>query len=149
MKKAFLRGLLGFPFGVFIGYTITVFTSIAFGNGRYSAVVPSMTEQLGSEINAVIVQYVLCGLMGFAFAAMSAIWENDKLSLAAQSGINFVLSVMTVLPIAYICNWMEHSVSGLLSYLAIFAGIYASIWVVMFSVYKAKIKKINADLNKQ
>jgi hypothetical protein len=56
---------------------------------------------------------------------------------------------MTVLPIAYICNWMEHSVSGLLSYLAIFAGIYASIWVVMFSVYKAKIKKINADLNKQ
>ena len=108
-----------------------------------------MTEQFGSEINAVIVQYVLCGLMGFAFAAMSAIWENDKLSLAAQSGINFVLSVMTVLPIAYICNWMEHSVSGLLSYLAIFAGIYASIWVVMFSVYKAKIKKINADLNKQ
>jgi Protein of unknown function (DUF3021). len=148
MKKIILRGLIGFPIGVTIGYAISILTSLAYAGGHYSPVVPGMTEQFGSEIAAVAVQFVLCGLMGGAFAAMSAIWENDRLSLAAQSAINFALSAVVLLPIAYICHWMEHSVRGALIYLGVFAGIYASIWAVMYSVYRARIKKINADLNK-
>lgn len=148
MKKALLRGLIGFPIGVTIGYAIAILTSLSFGKGHYSPVVPAMTEQFGSEIAAVILQFFLCGIIGVAFAAMSVIWESERLNLAAQSGINFLLSVCTMLPIAYFCHWMEHSLSGVLSYMAIFAGIYASIWVVMYSVYRARIKQINADLNK-
>ena len=147
MKKALLRGLIGFPVGVTIGYAITILTSLAFAKGHYAPVVPAMAERFGSEIAAVIIQFVLCGIMGVAFAAMSVIWESERLNLAAQSGINFLLSVCTMIPIAYVCYWMEHSLSGVLSYLAIFAGIYASIWVAMFFVYRAKIKEINADLN--
>ena len=148
MKKIILRGLIGFPIGVTIGYAISILTSLAYAGGHYSPVVPEMTGQFGGEIAAVAVQFVLCGLMGGAFAAMSAIWENDRLSLAAQSAINFALSAVVLLPIAYICHWMEHSVRGALIYLGVFAGIYASIWAVMYSVYRARIKKINADLNK-
>lgn len=148
MKKALLRGLIGFPVGVTIGYAITILSSLAFAKGHYSPVVPAMAEQFGSEIAAVIVQFCLCGIMGVAFAAMSVIWESDRLSLAAQSGINFLLSVCTMIPIAYICHWMEHSWAGALNYIAIFAGIYASIWVAMYFVYRANIKKINSDLNK-
>ena len=148
MKKALLRGLIGFPIGVTIGYAITIFSSLAMGKGRYSPVVPAMAEQFGSEITAVVVQFILCGLMGVAFAAMSVIWERERLSLAAQSGINFILSVCTMIPIAYVCHWMEHSVEGALSYIGIFAGIYVSIWVAMYFVYRARIRQINKDLNK-
>lgn len=148
IKKAILRGLIGFPIGVTIGYAISIFTSLGFGKGNYTPVVPEMAEQFGSEIAAVIIQFVLCGIMGVVFAAMSVIWESERLNLAAQSGINFILSVCTMIPIAYVCYWMEHSLSGVLSYLGIFAGIYASIWVAMFFVYRARIKAINADLNK-
>ncbi len=148
MKKALLRGLIGFPVGVTIGYAITIFTSLALCKGHYSPVVPDMAAQMGSEITAVAVQFILCGIMGVAFAAMSVIWESDRLNLAAQSAINFALSVCTMIPIAYVCHWMEHSVEGALSYIAVFAGIYASIWVSMYFVYRANIKKINADLNK-
>lgn len=148
MKKALLRGLIGFPIGVTIGYAITIFTSLALGKGSYSPVVPAMAEQFGSEIAAVAVQFVLCGVMGVAFAAMSVIWENERLNLAAQSMINFLLSVCVMIPIAYVCYWTEHSLSGVLGYIGIFAGIYASIWVAMFFVYRANIQKINKDLNK-
>ena len=148
MKKALLRGLIGFPIGVTIGYAITILISLAFGKGHYSPVVPAMTEQFGSEITAVILQFFLCGMMGVAFAAMSVIWESEKLNLAAQSGINFLLSVCTMIPIAYVCHWMEHSIEGALSYFGVFAAIYASIWVAMYFVYRAKIRQINADLNK-
>ena len=149
MKKALLRGLIGFPIGVTIGYAITIAVSFAFGKGHYSAVVPAMAEQFGSEISAVLVQFILCGVMGVSFAAMSVIWESDRLNLAAQSAINFALSVCTMIPIAYVCHWMEHSLRGALIYLGVFACIYVSIWAVMYSVYRARIRKINADLNKE
>ena len=143
MKKALLRGLIGFPIGVTIGYAITIFSSLALAKGHYAPVVPAMTEQFGSEIAAVTLQFVLCGLMGAVFAAMSVVWESEKLNLAAQSVINFLISVCTMIPIAYVCHWMEHSAAGVLEYIGIFAGIYASIWVTMYFVYRAKIDKIN------
>ena len=149
MKKALLRGLIGFPIGVTIGYAISILSSLAYADGKYSSVVPGMSEQFGSEITAVAVQFILCGLMGGAFETMSAIWENDRLSLAAQSAINFALSAVVILPIAYVCHWMEHSLRGALIYLGVFACIYVSIWAVMYSVYRARIRKINADLNKE
>ncbi|MBQ1413098.1 MAG: DUF3021 domain-containing protein, partial [Clostridia bacterium] len=96
---------------------------------------------------AVILQFVLCGVMGFVFAAMSVVWENEKLNLAAQSAINFAISVCTMIPIAYICYWMEHSLEGVLQYIGIFAGIYASVWVTMYFIYRAKVKAINRKIN--
>ena len=143
MKKALLRGLIGFPIGVTIGCAITIAASLAFANGHYGAVVPAMADDCGSEIAAVTLQFVLCGLMGAVFAAMSVVWESEKLNLAAQSVINFLISVCTMIPIAYVCHWMEHSAAGVLEYIGIFAGIYASIWVTMYFVYRAKIDKIN------
>ena len=52
MKKMIQRGLIGFPIGVMISYLITILTSLAYGGGKYSPVVPGMTEQFGSEIAA-------------------------------------------------------------------------------------------------
>lgn len=143
-KKAMLRGLLGVPVGVTIGNVITMAASFAFApNGRYSAVVPAMATMCGSEIAAVALQFVLCGVMGFVFAAMSVIWESEKLNLAAQSAINFIISVCTMIPIAYVCHWMDHSLEGVFQYIGVFAGIYASVWVTMYFVYRARVKAIN------
>lgn len=148
MKKIIQRALFGFPVGVAISYAITILTSLAMGKGHYTPVVPQMIGQFGSEIEAVTVQFLLSGLMGSAFAAMSAIWENDRLSLAAQSVINFALSAAVILPVAYVCHWMEHSLRGAMIYLGVFAGIYASIWAGMYAVYRARIKKINEEMNR-
>lgn len=141
--KAVLRGIMGFPIGVTIGYAITIFASLAVGGGSYSPVVPEMAAMCGSEIAAVVLQFILCGIMGMVFAAMSVIWESERLNLAAQSAINFALSVCTMIPIAYVCYWMDHSLEGVLSYIGIFMGIYASIWVVMYLMYRSNVNKIN------
>ena len=147
MKKALLRGLIGFPIGVTIGYVISILSNLSFSpDGSYSPVVPDMAAAVGSEVGAVALQFVLTGLMGFAFAAMSVIWQTEKLNLAAQSAINFALSVITMIPIAYVCYWMEHSVAGVLSYIGIFAGIYAAIWVGLYCTYRARLRQINGKL---
>ena len=71
-KKMIKRGLFGFPVGITIGFVITVIISACVGDGNFYPVTPELVGTMGSELNAVILQTVLCGVMGAGFAAASA-----------------------------------------------------------------------------
>ena len=149
MKKQIIkRGVFGFPVGIAIGYVITVIVSAFVGDGNCYPVTPELVSAMGSELNAVILQTVLCGVMGAGFAAASVIWELDSWSLAKQSGIYFLIACILMLPIAYAANWMEHSVGGILSYIGIFIAIFISVWLAQYLSWKRKIKKMNAFVRK-
>ena len=121
------RSLLGFPIGIAIGYFITILGSLAWANGDYSPCAPELTAAMGNEINAVILQTILCGILGVGFAASSVIWEMDSWSIVKQTGIYFSIISVIMLPIAYFAYWMEHSIIGFLIYI----GIFTLIFVVM------------------
>ena len=110
-KKLFLRGALGFPIGIAIGYVITICISLRWAGGYYPPCVPELAEALGSEIGAVALQALLCGLLGVGFAASSVIWEMESWSIARQTGVYFFIISLIMLPIAYVAYWMEHSVA--------------------------------------
>lgn len=48
-----------------------------------------------------------------------------------------------MLPIAYVTNWMEHTMIGILSYVGIFVAIFISVWLIQYFVWKMKIKRMN------
>lgn len=146
-KKIILRALLGFPIGVTIGYAISIITSFIWADGYYSPCVPDLAARMGNEINAVILQAVLCGLLGSGFAAGSLVWEMEQWSIARQTGVYFFIVSAIMMPIAYLTYWMEHSVSGFLSYFGIFVLIFFVIWAVQLMFAKRNIKSINAYLN--
>lgn len=143
-EKMLKRGLLGLPIGIAIGHIITLIISAGFGDGGYYPVTPELIGAMGSALNAVILQTVLCGIMGAGFAAASVIWELDSWSLAKQSGVYFLTASLLMLPIAYAANWMEHSLAGFLSYAGIFAAIFVAVWLTRYFSWKQKIKKMNA-----
>ncbi len=145
-KKIILRGILGIPIGITIGYLITIFISLGLANGYYSPCVPELISMMGSEIRAVIVQSVFSGILGAGFAASSVIWEIDHWSLVKQTGIYFAIASLLMLPIAYLAYWMEHSVVGFLSYFGIFILIFAMIWAIQFAIGKYNVKKMNEKL---
>jgi len=146
-KQAFLRGLIGVPIGITIGYLITIFISRGWGNGYYSPCVPSLVEQMGSEINAVILQTVLCGILGAAFGATSIIWELDSWSIVKRTGIYFLIGSISMMPIAYINHWMEHSIGGFLSYFGIFVVIFIVVWIIQYIVWRQRINRINENVS--
>ena len=75
MKKQIIkRGLVGFPVGIAIGFVITLMISAFIGDGYYYPVTPELIGSTGNELNAVILQTVLCGIMGSGFAMASVIW---------------------------------------------------------------------------
>ncbi len=147
-KKIILRGALGFPVGIAIGYVITIFISLGWAGGYYTPCVPELVSMMGNEINAVILQTLLCGLIGTGFAASSAIWEIENCSLIKQTGIYFLVISFIMMPAAYFMYWMEHSIAGFLSYFGIFALIFVVMWVVLFLVGKHNVRKMNERLHK-
>ena len=52
------------------------------------------------------------------------------LGLVKQTGIYFLIDSVTMMPIAYVTFWMEHSLKGVLSYFGIFALMFAVVWIV-------------------
>ncbi len=147
-RKIILRGALGFPFGISIGYFITILTSLIWANGYYSPCVPELISIMGNEINAVILQTLLCGLLGIGCAASSVIWEIESWSIVKQTGIYFGIISVIMMPIAYFTYWMEHSIMGFLSYFGIFILIFIIIWIIQFIIGKHTVKKMNSNLYK-
>lgn len=145
-RKIFLRVMLGFPLGIAIGYLITIFISLVWANGYYSPCVPELADVMGNEINAVLFQALLCGLLGSGFAGSSVIWEMEDWGLVKQSGIYFLIVSVIMMPIAYVLYWMEHSLVGVLSYFGIFFLIFAVIWIVQYIIARHNVNKLNETL---
>ena len=100
-KKVLQRGLFGIPTGIAIGYVITVMMSAFWGDGSYYPCVPAFVDAMGSEVRAVVVQAVLGGLVGMVYAGGSVVWEVDRWSLAGQTAAYFLITLGSVLPVAY------------------------------------------------
>ena len=108
-KKMIQRGLLGFPLGIAIGFVITVIISMCIGDGSFYPVTPELIDTMKNELNAVILQTILCGIMGTGFAMASVIWKIDSWSLAKQSGIYFSIACVTMFICRNIrCNFRHH-----------------------------------------
>ena len=145
-KKVIVRGLLGFPLGIAMGYIITIIISLGWGDGYYLPVVPTLIDEVGSEIGAVVVQTLLCGLLGAASAAISVIWEIENWSIAKQTGLYFLGLSTAMFPIAYFAHWMERSFIGIVGYFAMFTALFIVIWVIQYLIWKNKIKRINKNV---
>ena len=145
-KKLIQRVVVGLPIGIAIGQIITVIISLIRGSGEYYACVPEFTAEIGNEAYAVALQTLLCGVMGIGFAAASVIWEWERLSIAAQTGLCLGIYALCILPTAYFAKWMEHSVTGILSYCGIFAASFVFVWLVQFVIWRIRLNKINEKL---
>lgn len=148
IKKILLRAAFGFPIGITIGYMITIIISLIWADGYYSPCVPELASAMGNEIYAVILQALLCGLLGASFSTSSIIWEIEHWNLVKQTGIYFLIVSIVMMPIAYFTYWMEHSLNGFLSYFGIFALVFIIVWIVQFMIGRHNVRKMNENLHK-
>ena len=149
MKKEFvLRVFIGLLGGIVISYLITIGISLAIGDGSFYPCVPSLIERFGNELTAIIIQTVLSAVLGAGFAGCSLIWEKDEWSLLKQTSIYFLIVSGLMMVVAYFCEWMEHSVKGVLSYFAIFFAIFVVVWIVQYLIWKIRISKIKEGIQK-
>ncbi len=145
-KKFFGRLCLGFPLGISIGFVITIFISIGLGDGMYYPCTPQLLEKMETPLHAVILQTVLCGILGAISCAGSVVWQLDSWSILKQSGVYFAILSAAMLPMAYALYWMEHSFAGAVSYFLVFLMIFIFVWITQYIILKIRLKKVNRKL---
>ena len=149
MKTIFIkRALLGFPLGMAIGYTISIIFSVAFANGYYGAVHPELIATFGNEINAVIFQAILWGLIGFIFSGFSVIWEKDNWSLVKQTTIAFLVYLLPMMVVGYILKWFEFSILQVIIFILIFIFIFFVTWILIYLKTKKDVDAFNKIIKK-
>ena len=149
MKTKFIkRGLLGFPLGIVIGYTISIVFSLIFARGYYGSVHPELIETFGNEINAVIIQAMLWGITGFIFSGFSVIWEIDDWSLPKQTITAFFAYLLPLMVIGYILKWFVISILQASIFILIFILIFAVIWILTYLKSKKDVELFNEKIKK-
>ena len=133
-KKLLYRCLFGAPIGVVVSLIITMIISLCTGNGEYYPAPHELTDWCGSEITAAI------------GGGSSVIWDMERWSLTKQTLIHFAVLVIPFVPLSYVLNWMPHNLIGGLCYAVAFIGVYVLMWISVYFSIKAKIKKLNRQL---
>lgn len=147
MKKEILkRCLFGAPIGLASSTVITILISLFVGDGTYYAVVPAFARDMGGELNAVLLQAGLSMLYGAAWAGASVIWDAEKWSLLKMTLVHLLVTSLATFPIAYVAQWMPHSNTGILLYIAFFVVIYVGVWLGQYGAMKKRIAAMNAKL---
>lgn len=145
-KQIIIRALAAAPVGLMISISISIGISIAIGDGVFYPIVPALATQFGSELNAVIVQFIVTLLYGAMFGASSVLWEVESWGLLRQTITHLGVVSICTLPVAYFLQWMERSVVGLMKYFGIFFAIYAIIWLSVMISIRIKLMRINRKL---
>ena len=145
-NKLLFRCLFGAPIGVAVSSIVTIIISLCTGHGEYYPAPHELIDWCGSEITAVIVQFICSLAVGAIGGGSSVIWNMEKWSLTKQTLIHFAVLVVPFVPISYVLNWMPHHLYGALGYAAAFIIAYVVIWLSVYFSIKAKIKKMNKQL---
>lgn len=150
MKKEIIkRGMIGFPIGICIGHVISIFVSLGLGRGEFYPTTEEWAVQLGTQLNAVIAQTVLCGLIGTGFSMASVIWKIEEWSLAKQTILYFLASIFILFPVAYLLHWMPRAIGGVLLFFVIFCAVFLVIWIINYWIWRKQIQKINEKIREQ
>ena len=142
-KEVLRRSAVGAVFGVTLSQLIVIIISLCIADGNFYAVVPSLTERMTSEVSAAIVQTACSFLYGAVFGGMSMVWELDNWSILKQTIVHFSVVSVVTMPIAYVTEWMHHSILGAIIYFAIFGVSYVFIWLSQYIAIKKRIDEMN------
>ena len=82
-------------------------------------------------------------VLAITAAGMTAIYQVEQLPLASAILIHGGMLYGTYLLIYLLNGWLQKDLIPILVFTGIFLLVYLLIWVIIYSVEKAKIKKIN------
>ena len=146
LKKFIKRAILGFMIGIFIGQTILIIESLMVGDGNFYAVSAYLVEHTKTRIAAVIIQYLITGIIGMTFASTTIIFELDKWSLLAQTALHFIITSIVMFFSGFFCGWFPHTAVSTIIWFGVFIVTYIIIWISFMLYYRKKTKEINKAL---
>lgn len=145
LKKALSRALVTAPVCMLINQLVGICISLSNADGRYSPVTPAFEARFPSATAAVIVQLILIGVIGAAFAACSVLFEIERWSFLKQGLVHLAITSAVGIPICLFC-WMPQSASGALILCLSWLLTYIATWLSQYFVYRHRIRALDAKI---
>lgn len=141
---------MGMPVGALICQVVAILESLLYGDGQYLAVSWELLLRCqNSELAAVSIQLVCSLFLGGLFGGASVIWKREDWSLSMQTLVYLGICTAGMLPVAWICGWMDLSLSGILAFLGLYLLIFAAIWILEYCRIRKSILEINEGLRRR
>ena len=148
LNKIIKRGLLGFVYGIFIGQTILILESLFKGDGSFTAYSNYLASITSTEIGAVMLQYLVTGIIGITFASTTVIFETEKWSLVHQIVVHFLITSVVMYFSGFLCGWFPHTVTSTIIWFAVFIVVYVIMLISFTMYYKKKARELNEAIKK-
>lgn len=150
-KKSVSRGVVSFALCVTVNIIIlmikTMSTVKMTGDAQaMPELVPEYAAFFDNPFMALMVQTLLCGLIGFAFGCCSVIMEIAKWSMVRQAAVHFLLTACVWVPVSIFCWGLGRY---LISFVSVFLSMvftYTVVWTCQIIICRREVARINAQL---
>lgn len=150
-KKSISRGVVSFALCVTVNIIIlmikTMSTVKMTGDAQaMPELVPEYAAFFDNPFMALMVQTLLCGLIGFAFGCCSVIMEIAKWSMVRQAVVHFLLTACVWVPVSIFCWGLGRY---LISFVSVFLSMvftYTVVWTCQIIICRREVARINAQL---
>ena len=96
-------------------------------------------------VNEVVLGIVTSALLAFIQGGITVLYNIEKLPVVWATLIHLFTLYADYIIIYRVNGWID--VSHILLFTAIFFAGYAVVWVIVFAAIKAKVRKMNSNLN--
>lgn len=150
-KKSVSRGVVSFALCVTVNIIVlmikTMSTVKMTGDAQaMPELVPEYAAFFDNPFMALMVQTLLCGLIGFAFGCCSVIMEIAKWSMVRQAVVHFLLTACVWVPVSIFCWGLGRY---LISFISVFLSMvftYTVVWTCQIIICRREVARINAQL---
>lgn len=150
-KKSVSRGVVSFALCVTVNIIVlmikTMSTVKMTGDAQaMPELVPEYAAFFDNPFMALMVQTLLCGLIGFAFGCCSVIMEIAKWSMVRQAVVHFLLTACVWVPVSIFCWGLGRY---LISFISVFLSMvftYTVVWTCQIIICRREVAQINAQL---
>lgn len=150
-KKSVSRGVVSFALCVTVNILVlmikTMSTVKMTGDAQaMPELVPEYAAFFDNPFMALMVQTLLCGLIGFAFGCCSVIMEIAKWGMVRQAVVHFLLTACVWVPVSIFCWGLGRY---LISFISVFLSMvftYTVVWTCQIIICRREVARINAQL---
>ncbi len=114
-------------------------------NSLFYFIAAFFKETLILSSDVVILNFIVCILVGFYCAAISVVYEIEHWSLL-RATITHAILMAVYLPVAYFMGWMPTHLAGTIGFMIQYLVVYVIIWFSFKTYYAKKAKEMTNQL---
>ncbi len=140
-----IRFIGGFSIATLIGCSVNMIISASIGGGEYLPVMPMLAEHFDTELAAVLVQFLMIGMIGVTFAEGALIFNIARWSFLLKYVVHFLITAVVYIPFVGLC-WFPLETDGILIMVINILFTYVVVWLIHYSINRKNIAEINKKL---